>query len=82
MSKSCLSCSHKDVCIKRGLFVFQMFIQTGRYGEVEEAQKKLDIGVGCENWEEQLGRAEEPVIPVLSYGTEARERHRRDSETG
>lgn len=50
MSHSCLSCIHKDVCLKRGMFLFQYYIVTGRYGEAEDAKENLDIGVGCENY--------------------------------
>lgn len=50
MTTSCLNCIHKDVCLKRSLFIFQTFIATGRYDEVADVQKNLDIGVGCENW--------------------------------
>ena len=48
---SCLRCVHEDVCIKRSMAVFTLFIQMGRYDEAKEAQKDLDIGVNCENWE-------------------------------
>ena len=50
MDRSCLCCAHKDVCVKRSMAVFTLFIQTGRYDEVKEAQKNLNIGVDCENW--------------------------------
>ena len=53
MSKSSMTCIHKDVCLKRSMFVFQYYIVTGRYDEIENAQKTLDIGVNCENWKEE-----------------------------
>lgn len=53
--RSCLSCPHKEVCIKRSMVVFSLFIQTGRYDEVKDAQKNLDIGADCENWSENRG---------------------------
>ena len=51
MEKSCLTCIHKDPCIARSTTVFALFIQTGRYGEVKDAQANLDVGSNCKNWE-------------------------------
>lgn len=59
MTTSCLNCIHKDVCLKRSLLIFQTFIATGRYDEVADAQKGLDIGGGCENWMISEGRTDE-----------------------
>lgn len=56
MTTSCLNCIHKDVCLKRSIFIFQTFIVTGRHDEVADAQKGLDIGAGCENWMTSEGR--------------------------
>lgn len=50
MSKSCLTCVHKEVCLKRGMFLFQFYVATGRYGEIEEAKEQLDISVDCKDW--------------------------------
>lgn len=50
MSKSCMNCAHKDVCLKRGMFLFQYYIVTGRYGEIEAAKENLDIGVDCKDY--------------------------------
>lgn len=50
--KSCLTCQHRDVCLQRGLTIFTLFIQTGRYDEVEDAQKNLDVSGDCEHYEE------------------------------
>ena len=52
MEKSCLTCIHKDVCIKRSTTIFMLFIQTGRYDEVKDAQANLDVSSACENWKE------------------------------
>lgn len=51
MDKSCQTCVHKEVCLKRGMFLFQTYLVTGRYGEIEEAKKQLDISVGCNDWQ-------------------------------
>ena len=52
MEKSCLNCTHKDVCIKRSTTIFTLFIQTGRYDEVKGAQENLDVSSNCQNWKE------------------------------
>lgn len=51
MEKSCLACLHKAVCLKRSLALFELFIVTGRYGEVEDAKANLDVSVDCKNFE-------------------------------
>ena len=43
MERMCQNCRHVDVCLKRSLAIFNMFIVTGRYGEVESAKKTLDV---------------------------------------
>lgn len=48
---SCLTCAHKDVCIKRGVTIYTLYIQTGRYNEVPAVLDGLNIGRDCENWE-------------------------------
>lgn len=50
MSKSCTKCVHKDVCLKREMFLFQHYFLTGRYGEVEAVKECLDIGVNCKDY--------------------------------
>lgn len=47
LKKSCLTCSHKDVCLQRGLAVFMLYIETGRYDEVDDAKANLDISGQC-----------------------------------
>lgn len=54
MEKNCLTCIHKDVCIKRSTTIFALFIQTGRYDEVKDAQANLDVSSDCENWKEAI----------------------------
>lgn len=51
MEKSCLNCTHKAVCLKRSLTLFELFIITGRYGEVEDAKASLDVSADCQNFE-------------------------------
>lgn len=51
MSKSCLSCTHKDVCLARTMFIFNYFIVPERYNEVAIAKETVDIGVDCKNWQ-------------------------------
>ena len=51
MERKCQNCRHVDVCLKRSLAIFNMFIVTGRYNEVENAKKSLDVSVGCEHYE-------------------------------
>ena len=48
--KSCLTCEHRDVCLQRGLALFMLFIQTGRYEEVESAKESLDISAQCDHY--------------------------------
>ena len=48
---SCLTCIHKNVCIKRSTAFFTLFIQPGRYAEIPDAQASLDIALDCQNWE-------------------------------
>lgn len=43
MERKCQNCRHVDVCLKRSLAIFNMFIVTGRYNEVENAK------IGIEN---------------------------------
>lgn len=50
--KSCLTCSHKAVCLKRSMAIFMLYIQTGRYDEVKDAQEHFDVSSDCQNWEE------------------------------
>lgn len=50
---SCLTCEHKDICIKRSTTIYALFIQTGRYDDVPAAKQHLDIGIGCEDWEKE-----------------------------
>lgn len=59
MSKSCLTCAHKNVCLKRSMFVFQYYIVAGRYDEVKSAQEGADIGVGCDDWLRKEDRNDE-----------------------
>ena len=49
--KSCLTCEHRDVCLQRGLALFMLFIQTGRYDEVEQAKENLDVSAQCDHYE-------------------------------
>lgn len=51
MGRMCQNCRHVDVCLKRSLAIFNMFIVTGRYGEVESAKKTLDVSAGCEHYD-------------------------------
>ena len=51
MERKCQNCRHVDVCLKRSLAIFNMFIVTGRYNEVENAKKSLDVSVGCEHYD-------------------------------
>lgn len=53
MEKSCLNCRHQYVCIQRTMAIFLMYIQTGRYAELEDGQKKLDISADCSNYDEK-----------------------------
>lgn len=48
---SCLTCIHKNVCIKRSTAIFTLFIQPERYKEVPAAQASLDVASDCQNWE-------------------------------
>ncbi len=48
--KSCLTCGHRDVCLQRGLAIFMLFIQTGRYEEAEDAGAYLDISGQCNHY--------------------------------
>ena len=59
MSKSCLTCAHKAVVLKRSMFVFQYYIVTGRYDEVKSAQEGVDIGVSCEDWLKEENESDE-----------------------
>ena len=45
MERKCQNCRCVDVCLKRSLAIFNMFIVTGRYNEVENAKKSLDVSV-------------------------------------
>lgn len=49
--KSCLTCEHREVCLQRGLAIFLLFIQTGRYEEAEYAKADLDISGECSHYE-------------------------------
>lgn len=49
--KSCLNCVHREVCLQRGLAIFMLFIQTGRYEEAEYAKADLDISGECNHYE-------------------------------
>lgn len=44
MERKCQNCRHVDVCLKRSLAIFNMFIVTGRYNEVERQEKPRRIG--------------------------------------
>lgn len=55
---SCLTCVHKAVCIKRGVTIYTLYIQTGRYDEVRAALDGLNIGRDCENWENDKNKKE------------------------
>ena len=44
MERKCQNCRHVDVCLKRSLAIFNMFIVTGRY-------KSLDVSAGCEHYD-------------------------------
>lgn len=55
---SCLTCAHKDVCIKRGVTIYTLYIQTGRYDEVPAALDGLNIGRDCENWKNDKNKRE------------------------
>lgn len=50
MHSSCYTCSHKDVCLKRGLYLFQL-IAVGRDAEVPEVKDRLDLGADCKHYE-------------------------------
>ena len=50
--KSCLNCLHKSVCLIRGMALFQLYIQTGRYDEAASARDRLNICTDCASWEE------------------------------
>ena len=51
MERKCQYCRHVDVCLKRSLAIFNMFIVTGRYNAVENAKQSLDVSVGCEHYD-------------------------------
>ena len=51
LNKSCLTCEHREVCLQRGLAIFMLFIQTGRYDDVEYAKAALDISWQCNHYE-------------------------------
>lgn len=53
MEKSCLNCLHKDVCLQRSLVLFELFVTSGRYNEVEDAKVKLDVSGDCVNFAAQ-----------------------------
>lgn len=53
MSTSCLTCIHKEVCLKRTMFLFKHYFLAGKYDEIEGAKERLDIGVGCKDWKEK-----------------------------
>ena len=55
---SCLTCAHTDVCIKRGVTIYTLYIQPGRYDEVPAALDGLNIGRDCENWENDKNKRE------------------------
>lgn len=57
-TSSCLTCVHKAVCIKRGVTIYTLYIQTGRYDEVRAALDGLNIGRDCENWENDKNKKE------------------------
>ena len=48
--KCCQTCAHQHVCLKRGLAIFMLFIQTGRYDEAQTARDTLNIGATCTDW--------------------------------
>lgn len=50
-NRSCITCTHKTVCIKRSVTIYNLYIQTGRYNDVPKALENLNIGRDCENWE-------------------------------
>lgn len=51
--KSCLTCEHRDVCLQRGLALFLLFIQTGRYEEAEYAKAGMDISAQCDHYKHE-----------------------------
>lgn len=53
--RSCLTCRHKDVCIKRSMTLFALFIQTGRYAEAEKGKETLGVSADCENYDAKDG---------------------------
>lgn len=50
MKRSCMFCQHKDVCIQRSTALFMLYIQTGRYDEVEDGRKHLDVSAECSHF--------------------------------
>ena len=50
MKRSCTFCQHKDVCIQRSTALFMLYIQTGRYDEVEDGRKHLDVSAECSHF--------------------------------
>ena len=50
MKRSCMFCQHKDVCIQRSAALFMLYIQTGRYDEVEDGRKHLDVSAECSSF--------------------------------
>ena len=49
-NKSCLTCEHKKVCLKRSASIFMLCIQNERYNEVENAKENLDVGSSCDDY--------------------------------
>ena len=50
MERDCKNCCHFGICSKRALAIFNMFIVTKRYDELEKVEKELDVSVGCEHY--------------------------------
>lgn len=48
---SCKTCLHDPGCLKKGLLIFLLFIQTGRDRELSYDTNGLATGLACPNWE-------------------------------
>lgn len=53
MQKNCASCAHVGVCSKRMRFIVNNYLAKGRYEEIENVSKTLDISVNCNDYNEK-----------------------------
>lgn len=47
----CATCRREPGCLRKGLMIFSLYIQTGRDQELRRIQHGLDRQLGCPNWE-------------------------------